>query len=68
MSKKDWKRRLRLALVEREINQAEIARNLGMTPAAVYHVTGGRKRIKRVIEALIAAGVPAVLFDEEAAA
>lgn len=64
MSKSEWRKRLRLELLEREINRAEIARRLGVTPGAVYHVTSGRKRIARIIEALVAAGMPAEYFED----
>jgi hypothetical protein len=58
------RRQLKAEMVLRGIVGCQLARELGITPMAVYHVTSGRKKIKRVIAKLIELGVPASCFEE----
>ena len=57
-------REIRAAMVRLGIKGNAIARQLKITPTAVYLITSGRKKSRRVIAALIEAGVPAKLFND----
>jgi hypothetical protein len=68
MSKKvDRRNQIRSEMVLRGIKAAQIARDLGVTRQHVTLVIAGRSTSKRVVEALIEAGVPKRLFhgDED---
>ena len=53
---------MRVAIARHRINQAEIARKLGVTRGAVCHVTAGKNRSKRIEKELVRAGAPKGLF------
>lgn len=65
MNRVQRQRKIRAAMVRRGIKGNAIARQLNITPPAVYMIISGRKNSRRVVEALIEAGVPAKLFNDD---
>jgi predicted transcriptional regulator len=62
MNKVQRHRHIRAAMVRRGIKSSDIARELKITRQAVYMIISGRKNSRRIVAALIEAGVPAKLF------
>jgi predicted transcriptional regulator len=59
---------IKAKLVERGISQRSIARELGVTPAAIYQVISGKSRSTRIEKAIAkAAQVPQHTFARRAA-
>lgn len=58
MTNQKRQRQIRAAMILRGISGADIARRLGITSNAVCIVIAGRGKSRRIIEALVEAGVP----------
>lgn len=58
-------RKIREVMVRRGITAAGIGRELGVTRQHVTMVISGKVQSKRVVDALIRAGVPGELFGDE---
>lgn len=57
-------RAIRIALIKNGVRGVELARQLGVTKAAIYHVISGHSVSRRIGLALISVGVPARLLRE----
>lgn len=58
------RRKIRAVLLRRGIASRKIADDLGVNPSLIANVIAGRKTSRKVIEALIKAGVPESYFRE----
>jgi len=63
--RKERHRKIRTIMTAKGIVGAEIARQLGVTRQHVTLVISGRGCSRRVVEALVHAGIPRRLFGEE---
>ncbi len=67
MDREKRARKIKSEMVLRKIVGAEVARSLGISQQVVSDVIYGKATSARVVQALIEAGVPAKLFNEDVA-
>lgn len=54
-------------LIDKEITQAEIARQLGISQTAVYNVMSGKMKSRRVLKLLLELGCPPEILEQKVA-
>jgi|GEM_PF-1270282 predicted XRE-type DNA-binding protein len=54
-------------LIDKEITQAEIARQLGISQTAVYNVMSGKMKSRRVVKLLLELGCPPEILEQRVA-